>query len=98
MKKYSTLINQIKRSRLEDEIQSDENSHSQYLEEPLEESWKTIGAVALVLRIKGINQKISNIKFKSDSESTEALFMKLDLLAQLNTNLSYLIAQQGLSK
>ena len=38
MKKYSTLINQIKRSRLEDEIQSDENSHSQHLEEPLEES------------------------------------------------------------
>jgi hypothetical protein len=64
---------------------------------PLEESWKSATAIALIMRIRSIQTKITNIKHKPDDadETMKLLFMKLDLLSQQNNNLSYLIFQQG---
>jgi hypothetical protein len=94
MKTYKLLINEIKDRRV-DALNITEETKE------LTESWRTIGAVALVMRIKSLATKIQNVKFSStDSteEQIEKMFTKIDLHSQQTSNLSYLVAQINLSK
>lgn len=70
-------------------------------QQELDESWRTLGAGLLVLRIKGISRKIKNIKYKRGNtveENVSDLFAKIDLLAEQNNSVGYLTGQLGVVK
>ncbi len=70
-------------------------------QQELDESWRTLGAGVLVMRIRGIGKKIKNIRFKSSSttdENINELFKKIDLLAEQNNSVGYLTGQLGVMK
>ncbi len=96
MKTYKLLINEIKDRRV-DALNETETKDK----EELTETWRTIGTVALVMKIRSLATKIQNVKFSStDSteEQIEKMFTKIDLHSQQTSNLSYLVAQINLSK
>jgi len=70
-------------------------------QQELDESWRTIGAGVLVMRIRGIGRKVKNIKYKKNNtleENVSDLFAKIDLLAEQNNSVGYLTGQLGVMK
>ena len=66
-----------------------------------EGSLRNISAAVLVLRVKSLSTKIQNIKFQSNGtfeNNLEAMFKKIDLQAQQQNAVSYLVGQLGVMK
>ncbi len=70
-------------------------------QQELDESWRTLGAGVLVLRIRNISKKIKHIQYKNNNtpeQNISDLFKKIDLLAEQNNSVGYLTGQLGVMK
>ena len=78
-----------------------EQQQQQYETDLSEGSLRTISAGVLVMRVKSLSSKIQNIKFQQNGsleKNLEAMFKKIDLQAQQQNAVSYLVGQLGVMK